>query len=199
MYKATVLLSGGIDFSVLLALLKDQGVETTPFFVDYGQITAEREFKAAIQISKKMGFKLEKISAPNCSKITVNQLTSPKTSQNPFYPNRNLMLLTFGSIHAYENKHHGVAMGVIKAIGTTPFPDLQQVFFHKSEHLISISLDYELAILTPFIEMSKEEVVEIGKKLNVPLELTYSCLASNDNPCGKCESCLSRKEVMGEF
>ncbi len=199
MYKVTVLLSGGIDSSILLALLKDQGIETSPLFVDYGQATARREYKAATEISLKMGFNLEKISIPDISKITINQLTRPEASQNPFYPNRNLLLLTLGSIHAYENKHQGVAIGVIKAIGTIPFPDIKQAFFDKFTDLIAQSLNYELAILTPFIEMSKEEVMVIGKKLNVPLGLTYSCLANNESPCGECESCISRKEVLGGF
>lgn len=199
MHKVTVLLSGGIDSSVLLALLKDQGIESSPIFIDYGQATAKREYKAATEISIKMGFELNKISIPDVSKITINQLTRPELSQNPFYPNRNLLLLTLGSIHAYENKHQGVVIGIIKAIGTIPFPDIQQEFFDRFTDLIAQSLNYELAILTPFIEMSKEEVVAIGKKLNVPLELTYSCLANNDSPCGECESCVSRKEVLGGF
>jgi 7-cyano-7-deazaguanine synthase len=199
MHKVTVLLSGGIDSSVLLALLKDQGIESSPIFIDYGQATAKREYKAATEISLKMGLNLEKISVPNISKITTNQLTRPEISKNPFYPNRNLLLLTLGSIHAFENKHQGVAIGVIKAIGTIPFPDIQMVFFDKFIDLVAQSLNYELAILTPFIEMSKEEVVAIGKKLNVPLELTYSCLANNDSPCGECESCISRAEVEGDF
>jgi 7-cyano-7-deazaguanine synthase len=199
MHKVTVLLSGGIDSSVLLALLKDQGIESSPIFIDYGQATARREYKAATEISSKMGLKLEKISISDVSKITINQLTRPEISQNPFYPNRNLLLLTLGSIHAYENKHQGVAIGVIKAIGTIPFPDIQQSFFNKFIDLIAQSLNYDLAILTPFIDMSKEEVVAIGKKLNLPLELTYSCLTNNDSPCRDCESCVSRKEVLGEF
>lgn len=196
MYKVTVLFSGGIDSSILLALLKDQSVESTPLFIDYGQIPAERECKAATQISKKMRLKLEKISVPNISEITINQLTRPETSQNPFYPNRNLLLLTLGSIHTYENRHQGIGIGVIKAIGTTPFPDINKRFFDKFADLVTQSLNYELAVLTPFIEMSKEEVIEIGKRLNVPLELTYSCLVSNDYPCGKCESCIAREEVL---
>ncbi len=196
MYKVTVLLSGGIDSSVLLALLIDQGIESTPLFIDYGQVTAEREYKAATEVSKKIGLQLEKISIPNVSKITVNQLTRPESSQNPFYPNRNLLLLTLGSIYAYGKRHHGVGIGVIKAIGTSNFPDNYQIFFDKFTDLIAQSLNYELAILTPFIDISKEEVVEIGKKLNVPFELTYSCLVNNDHPCRECESCISHEKVL---
>lgn len=198
MYKVTVLLSGGIDSSVLLALLNNYGLECTPIFIDYGQVTAEKEYMSALEISKRMELDLEIISAPEISKISVNQLTNPEISQNPFYPNRNLLLLTLGSIYAYENKQQGIAIGAIKALGTIPFPDINHEFFEKFSDMVSYSLNYELSILTPFIDMSKKEVVEIGKKLGVPLESTYSCLVNN-KPCEKCESCLSRKEALGVF
>lgn len=198
MYKVTVLFSGGIDSSVLLTFLKDQGVECVPLFIDYGQTTAKREYEAADKISKQIGLEIEAISIPDISKITTNQLTRPDASQNPFYPNRNLLLLTIGSTYAYEKKHQGVAIGIIKAIGTTPFPDINQMFFDKFADIVAKSLNYDLAILTPFIDMSKEEVIEIGKNLNVPIELTYSCFVNNDHPCGECESCLSREDVGGD-
>ena len=199
MHKVTVLFSGGIDSSVLLAFLLNQGLESVPLFIDYGQVTARREYKAAVEISKEFGLNIEKITVPEISKFTINQLTRPDISQNPFYPNRNLLLLTLGSNLAFKNKHQGVAIGIIKAIGTTLFPDIQQIFFDKFTDLISQSLNYDLAILTPFIEMSKEEVVEIGKNLNVPLELTYSCFVGDNYPCGECESCVSRKNVLEGF
>ena len=198
MYKVTVLFSGGIDSSVLLTFLKDQGVECVPLFIDYGQTTAKREYEAADKISKQIGLEIEAISIPDISKITTNQLTRPDASQNPFYPNRNLLLLTIGSTYAYEKKHQGVAIGIIKAIGTTPFPDINQMFFDKFADIVAKSLNYDLAILTPFIDMSKEEVIEIGKNLNVSIELTYSCFVNNDHPCGECESCLSREDVGGD-
>jgi 7-cyano-7-deazaguanine synthase len=198
MYNITILFSGGIDSSVLLALFKDQGIECHPLFVDYGQITAVREYNAAKKISKNLGLKLEKVSIPDISSLTTNQLTNPSISQNPFYPNRNLLLLTIGSLHAFENKNQGVGIGVIKASGTTHFPDISQPFLDEFAKIVAISLNYQLAILTPFLDMTKREVVKFGRNLDVPFELTYSCLTNNKRPCEICESCISRMDALGE-
>ena len=199
MYKVTVLLSGGIDSTILLALLLNQEIDCTPFFVDYGQVTAIREHKCAKAISAHYGLKLESVSIDEVSKLTNNQITNPTVSKNPFYPNRNLLLLTLASLYAYEKNHDGLSIGVVKAIGTTPFPDIEPEFFTKFSEMLAHSLDKELAILTPFIENTKFQVVEFGKELYVPFELTYSCLTNNEKPCGKCESCKSREEVLGDY
>lgn len=198
MYKVTVLFSGGVDSSVLLAWCKNQGIQCQPLFVDYGQITASTEFIAAERISKKMGLPLEKVTIPDVSSLTRNQITDPSNSQNPFYPNRNLLLLTLGSLHAYENKNQGVGIGAIRAVSSTPFPDLSQLFFNEFAKLIDTSLNYKLAILTPFIDLTKKEVVKIGRNLHVPFDLTYSCLTNGDRPCEFCESCIFRNEALGE-
>lgn len=198
MYRVTVLFSGGIDSSVLLAWCKEQGIDCQPLFLDYGQVTALREFSAAEKISKNMGLPLEKVTIPDVSSLTRNQITDPSYSTNPYYPNRNLILLTIGSLHAYENNNQGVGIGAIRAVGSTPFPDLSQKFFDEFTKLVETSLNYKLAILTPFIDLTKTEVVKIGQNLHVPIELTYSCLTNSDRPCESCESCISRKEALGE-
>jgi 7-cyano-7-deazaguanine synthase len=198
MYKVTVLFSGGVDSSVLLAWFKNQGIQCQPLFIDYGQVTALREYTSAEKISKKMELSLEKITIPNVSSLTRNQITDPSSSTNPFYPNRNLLLLTLGSLHAFENKNQGIGIGAIRAVGSTQFPDVSMTFFNEFAKLVETSLNYKLAILTPFIDLTKTEVVKIGRNLQVPFELTYSCLTNNDRPCEFCESCISRNEALGE-
>ncbi|MDR4969504.1 MAG: 7-cyano-7-deazaguanine synthase [Acholeplasmataceae bacterium] len=199
MYQVTILLSGGIDSSVLLAFLLDQKIKCTPFFIDYGQITAKVEYKSAKSISEYYGLELELIRISEVSKLTSNQITNPDQSKDPFYPNRNLLLLTLATLYAYEKDHDGVGIGVIKSLGTASFPDIMPEFFNKFSCMISTSLGRELSILTPFVDITKLEVVEIGKRLNVPFELTYSCLTNHEEPCGKCDSCKSRENALRGF
>lgn len=199
MYNITVLCSGGIDSSVLLSLLYIQGISCSPIFIDYGQITSPREYQAAKSICDHLGLNLERLNIPDISRFTINQLTNPSLSQNSYYPNRNLLLLTVGSIYAYQNKHDGISLGAIMANDTYSYPDIAPKFLKKAEQLINFSLNYNLALIVPLVNMSKNEVVSLGRQLKVPLNLTYSCLTRNDYHCGLCDSCISRKSSLGEL
>lgn len=195
MHNVTVLLSGGIDSSVMLALLLEQKISCFPLFINYGQVTAKRELEAASEICDNYNLKLEQVDISNVSKFTLNQLTNPALSNNPYYPNRNLLLIVIGSIRAYEEKHNGVAIGIINTIS---FPDCTNEFLNYANKSISGGLGREIALIAPFSNLSKHEVVKIGKQLKVPLEKTFSCIASNI-ACGYCGSCKDRDVILKRF
>jgi 7-cyano-7-deazaguanine synthase len=44
--------------------------------------------------------------------------------------------------------------------------------------------------------MTKKEIVEKGKEIDAPMELSYSCYAGTDKHCGLCESCKRRKRAF---
>ena len=44
--------------------------------------------------------------------------------------------------------------------------------------------------------MTKKEIVILGKELSVPFELTYSCYKGGKLHCGKCGTCVERKEAF---
>jgi 7-cyano-7-deazaguanine synthase len=48
----------------------------------------------------------------------------------------------------------------------------------------------------PFLEKTKVDVVKMAAELGVPLELTWSCYYDRNEQCGKCESCLERREAF---
>ena len=49
-----------------------------------------------------------------------------------------------------------------------------------------------IEVLTPLIDMKKEEIVLKGIELSAPLHLTWSCYKNNDKACGVCDSCALR-------
>ena len=53
-----------------------------------------------------------------------------------------------------------------------------------------------LKIEAPFINMSKSEVIELGLKLKVPYEDTWSCYNGNTKACRKCGTCVERLEAF---
>jgi 7-cyano-7-deazaguanine synthase len=55
-----------------------------------------------------------------------------------------------------------------------------------------------IELLSPFMNVDKTEIVKIGKRLNVPYELTYSCYKGEDRHCGKCGTCYERREAFND-
>jgi len=61
------------------------------------------------------------------------------------------------------------------------------------------SLDFhtsgELVVAVPFVAMTKSEVYQVASRLEVPIQLTYSCEAGI-SPCGVCLSCMDREALL---
>ncbi len=54
----------------------------------------------------------------------------------------------------------------------------------------------ELEILRPFINLDKAEIVRLGQDLGVDFSATYSCYNGGRTHCGKCSTCVERKEAF---
>ncbi len=50
--------------------------------------------------------------------------------------------------------------------------------------------------MTPFVRMTKAEILKVGLALGVPYEQTWSCYQNNDRACGVCSSCHYRREAF---
>jgi 7-cyano-7-deazaguanine synthase len=53
-------------------------------------------------------------------------------------------------------------------------------------------LEFQLELLKRLVDLKKSEIVKEAIKLNVPLELTWSCYQNSDSACGVCDSCRLR-------
>jgi 7-cyano-7-deazaguanine synthase len=64
---------------------------------------------------------------------------------------------------------------------------------------LSLGLNHALEIATPFAGMHKSDLVQIGVKLGVPLELTLSCMnPQQGRHCGECSKCRERRDAFQE-
>ncbi|MEM2959725.1 MAG: 7-cyano-7-deazaguanine synthase, partial [Candidatus Jordarchaeaceae archaeon] len=84
------------------------------------------------------------------------------------------------------------------------YPDCRPAYYEKFNELlraaskIGTKYNVSMRIETPLLYKNKKDIVELGIKLNAPLELTWSCYEGGDVPCGKCDSCLLRAKGFAE-
>jgi 7-cyano-7-deazaguanine synthase len=90
---------------------------------------------------------------------------------------------------------HGIAELALGVLGTNPFRDASPEFFRDLESALSCTASQRLRIRRPLANMSKRQVMELGREL--PLELTFSCIAPVDGlHCGQCNKCAERSAAF---
>ena len=77
-------------------------------------------------------------------------------------------------------------------------PDCRREFYETFEKAAMLGTCKEITVKAPFSGIQKSELIQVGKKLGVPFELTWSCYRDEAKQCGKCESCLNRKKAFAE-
>lgn len=84
------------------------------------------------------------------------------------------------------------------AIDYSGYPDCRPEFYESLVEVLRLgsklgtAYGVPIAIEAPIIRMSKAEIARYGTELGAPLELTWSCYAGGERPCGTCDSCLLR-------
>ncbi|MHB1157813.1 MAG: 7-cyano-7-deazaguanine synthase [Phycisphaerales bacterium] len=64
------------------------------------------------------------------------------------------------------------------------------------EHAVQLETGKSLKILTPLIELSIRQVVELGRQMQLPWQLTRTCTTVAEKPCEACAACLARAEAF---
>ncbi len=184
--------SGGLDSSLVMALLKEEGVEVFPLHINYGHLAERKEWEACLKICAALGLRPpEKMDLAGMSNLP-SGLTDPNldTAKYAFLPTRNLLLLVAGAAYAYSKGLDAVAIGLV---ANPIFPDQTKEFVESSEKTLSIALGRRVRLLAPLIGLDKREVILLARKHNLPFALTYYCHRGQDEACGECISCRERK------
>lgn len=203
--RAVVLLSGGMDSAVTLALTRQQGYIVAALHLNYGQRTEERELRAFHDICDFYGINDRLVvDVGYLAAIGTSSLTDPAievesanlTRQGiptSYVPFRNGNILAIATSWAEAIGACAIAIGAVEA-DSSGYPDCRIEFFRAFEQAIALGTKPEthISILTPVIHLSKEEIVRVGVALNVPFHLTWSCYKRSDIACGECDSCALR-------
>ena len=191
MDKASILLiSGGVESVTLLFQLVEAGEQVQALFVDYAQRAAKQERAAADTNCAHLGVELVPLDLASVGETFRN--VQARKAHIPL-PHRNLVALALGLSYA---ANLGSTRLYLAANGddTTAYPSSSHPFLAQFRLMMGLLGDVQL--LTPFIGLTKSEVVDRGVQLGVDYETTYSCMLGYGNHCGRCPQCVKRKAAF---
>jgi 7-cyano-7-deazaguanine synthase len=204
--KAVVLFSGGLDSTVLVYDLLNEGADLKLLSIDYGQ-RHEKELKSSSEIAESLELKHEILRLPMLNNLLGGSaLTDPSillpeghyaedSMKATVVPNRNMILLSLAAGHAISLQFDTVAYAA-HAGDHTIYPDCRPEFATAMDQALKLCDWNTVSLYRPFVQLSKHDLVRKGKELGVPFEKTWSCYAGNDKHCGKCGTCVERKEAF---
>lgn len=199
-----LLLSGGLDSSILLGHLLATGHCVQPFYIRSNlawegvELAAARRFHRAMRDPRLaelvvLDLPLADLYQDHWS-ITGNSVPGGDTPDEAVYlPGRNALLLVKTAIWCRMRGIDQLALGVLQS---NPFADATAAFFDALETALSGGQADRIAFLRPFAGLGKRQVMDLGRRL--PLELTFSCLMPVDGlHCGRCNKCAERIAAFG--
>ncbi len=210
MVSAVVLLSGGLDSAVTLALAQAQGFETHALSFDYGQ-RHRIELEAAQRVAASMKVRDHRVARIDLRVFGGSALTDDiavphersadeMTHGIPitYVPARNTIFLSYALGWAEVLGAGNIFIGV-NAVDYSGYPDCRPEFLRAFEHLAAVATKAgvdgnSLQIHAPLLALSKAEIIRQGTDLGVDFALTHSCYDPSEDgvACGSCDSCQLR-------
>ncbi len=200
------LVSGGLDSCVTAAIAAEE-YELALLHVDYGQRTEGRERRAFEDIAGHYGVgedwrmvvlfqHFEKIGGSSLTdkNIPVSEANlDSREIPTSYVPFRNAHFL---SVAVSWAEVLGAAKVYIGAVweDSSGYPDCRPEYYRVFNELVRAGTkpETEIEIVTPLIQLEKQEIVKRGIALKAPLHLTWSCYQNEEVACGTCDSCALR-------
>jgi 7-cyano-7-deazaguanine synthase len=198
-----VLLSGGLD-SVVLAAHEAGTAVVHPLYVRaglaweagelavLGRLLAGPPFAGRLAPLVELVLPVTDVYAPAHWALRGTPPAFDTPDEDVYLAGRNVMLLSKAAIYCAQ---HGVGRIAIGPLAGNPFPDATPAFFDAMRRALSLGLAHELAIEAPFAALHKADVIQLGARLQVPLDLTLSCMNPDEGRhCGACSKCRERRD-----
>jgi len=189
-----LLLSGGMD-SVALAYWKKPQFA---FTVDYGQLPALGEVRAAKQVCSSLGIEHILVSI-DCSSLGSGDLIGAAADSHApatdWWPYRNQLLITLVATKAISLGVKELLIGTVKTDAI--HSDGSLLFLQTIDKLMSIQEGW-IRVNAPAINLTCAELVQ---QSGIPLDLlswAHSCHTS-EFACGRCRGCNKHRETMSQL
>jgi 7-cyano-7-deazaguanine synthase len=205
-----LIVSGGLDSTVLAWWLHGLGCQLTLISIDYGQ-RHRVELDYARGSAARLGVVHHILDLSGLGRLLGGSALTDRDVEVPrghytdesmrvtVVPNRNAVMLDVAVAMAVAVQADAVAFAA--HAGDHPiYPDCRPAFLDAYEVLARTANEGFLAagfqVLAPFLRMSKADVVALGAELDVPFTGTWSCYRGLERHCGGCGTCVERREAF---
>lgn len=210
--SSVVLLSGGLDSSALLLYLRDRGIKPLPITIHYGQ-RHNTEIAAAEAVSRYIGLEHRVVDLSGLRTVlggssqTDASIPVPhghyadETMKVTVVPNRNMILLAVAAGYAISKGADSVSIAN-HAGDHAVYPDCRPQFIFAMAGALRECHYTPVKINAPFANMGKHDILtsimtrENSRMLSEYFGLTWSCYEGGARHCGKCGTCVERKEAF---
>lgn len=204
MKKSLIILSGGMDSVTLLYDKKDEIAVAVTF--DYGSNHNKREEEFAKYHCNELG--IEHIIIPLTfihdyfkSSLLEGASAIPdghyedETMKSTVVPFRNGIMLSVACGLAESRELEKVL--IANHFGDhTIYPDCRKGFIDAMSEAMKCGTYKGITIDAPYTTITKTDIAKIGKSLGIDYSKTYSCYKGGEKHCGKCGTCVERKEAL---
>jgi 7-cyano-7-deazaguanine synthase len=224
--KAVVLVSGGMDSAVTIALAREQGYQVHALSVAYGQRHSS-ELAASDRVSQMLGAVEHKTVTIDLRSIGGSALTADidvplDTKQGgthereadegrasddipvTYVPARNTIMLSIALGWAEVLGSSDIWCGV-NAVDYSGYPDCRPAFIEAFETLANVATKAgvegaAIRIHAPLMRMSKSDIAREGQRLGIDFSVTVSCYKADGEgrACGHCDACRLRAQGFRE-
>lgn len=211
-----VLLSGGLDSTVSLALYLEKDPVSLALTFDYGQRAGAKEIMAARKITEHYDIPHQVISLPFLEAETHSALVNrshelptlnlsalddiageaQRSALQVWVPNRNGLFLNIAAVFAENLGENATIITGFNREEAATFPDNSREFMQAMNNSLKYSTQNQVTVDSPTAALSKAEIVREALRLGVPFEKLWSCYEDEEQPCGRCESCLRMKRAL---
>lgn len=206
-HRAVVLVSGGMDSAVALAIARSEGAQCHALSVAYGQRHTS-ELVAAERFARALGAVEHKVVQVDLRSIGGSALTddiavpeSPSEGiPSTYVPARNTIMLSVALGWAEVLDARDIVCGV-NAVDYSGYPDCRPAFVEAFQTLADVATRAGVEgrgprVRAPLIAMSKADIVREGIRLGVDFAQTVSCYQADADgrACGRCDACRLRAE-----
>lgn len=204
MKDSAIIVSGGMDSITMLYEYKEDIALGISF--DYGSNHNAQEIPLAAMHCQRLG--IQHITIPLAfmpqyfrSSLLEGADAIPEghyTAENmasTVVPFRNGIMLAIACGIAESN---GLKRVMIANHGGdhTIYPDCRPEFIQAMSQAMNCGTDTNVEVWAPYTEITKDEIARHGKRLGIDYTETWSCYKGGTHHCGKCGTCVERKEAL---